>query len=191
MAPIERKLTLAAAGLALTLGLPTVARAEPAESRAEPARSRAKEWGLGTQWQWAQGKAMPGVTLRLGGGLWSGVLETSLIWLTEPDPERRFRFLGSQLGAFLMVRPLSVGRVDLAVGLGVDYYPLWNVHGDEWQLAFAARASGHVWLTSKVGLFATARAYPVSTSGLDLGTHRDGSLALPVLLATGLEWRLQ
>jgi hypothetical protein len=171
------------AGVALGLGLPRAASAEEA-------RSRAKESGFGAQWQWAEGKAMPGVTLRLGGGLWSGVLETSLIWLTEPDPDQRVRFLGSQFGAFLMVRPLSVGRVDLAAGLGADYYPLWNIHGDEWQLALAARASMHVRLTSNMSLFGTARAYPISTSGLELGTRRDGAAALPVLFGAGVEWRL-
>ena len=182
MGSIKHLLTLTS--LALGLGLSTVAHAAPGDSRA-------KEGGLGAQWQWAQGKAMPGITLRLGGGLWSGVLETSLIWLTEPDPDRRVRFLGSQFGAFLMVRPLSLGRVDLAAGLGVDYYPLWNVHGDEWQLALAARASVHVRLSSNMSLFGTARAYPLSTGGLELGTQRDGSAALPVLFGTGLEWRLQ
>jgi hypothetical protein len=179
---IEHLPAAAAASLLLALGFPSLARAAPTGCRT-------KEAGLGAQWLWVQGKAMPGLTLRLGGGLWSGVFETSLIWLTESDPERRFRFLGSQVGGFLMVRPLSAGRVDLAAGLGLDYYPLWNVHGDEWQLALAARASGHVWLSSNLAVFATARAYPISTSGVELGTRRDGSSALPVLFGTGLEWR--
>jgi hypothetical protein len=184
MGSIKQLLTLAALNVGFALGIVTSAHAAPAESRA-------KETGFGAQWQLVQGKAMPGITLRLGGGLCSGVLETSLIWLTEPDPERRVRFLGSQFGAFLMVRPLSVGRFDLAAGLGVDYYPLWNVHGDEWQLALAARASGHVRLSSSMSLFGTARAYPLSTRGLELGIQRDGSAALPVLFGTGIEWRLQ
>lgn len=181
MGLIKRPFILA--GLVLGITAPSPAYATPSESRSQ-------ESGLGAQWQWVQGKAMPGVTLRLGGGLWSGVLETSLIWLTEPDPERRVHFLGSQFGAFLMVRPLSVGRVDLAAGLGADYYPLWNIHGDEWQLALAARVSAHVRLTSNMSVFGTARAYPLGTSGLELGTRRDGSAALPVLFGTGLEWRL-
>jgi hypothetical protein len=181
MGSIKRLLTLAS--LAFGLGFPSLAQADAGDSRA-------KEAAFGAQWQWAQGKAMPGITLRLGGGLWSGVLETSLIWLTEPDPDRRIRFLGSQLGALLMVRPLSVGRVDVALGLGVDYYPLWNVHGDEWQLALAARASGHVRLTTNMSLFGTARAYSLTTRGLGLGMERDGSAGLPVLFGTGIEWRL-
>jgi hypothetical protein len=192
MAFVKYLSALAATGLAL--GLSTVVHAAPVEpdfTTDEGAGPKLGEGGLGVQWQWVQGKAMPGITLRLGRGLWSGVFETSLIWLTEPDPERRYRFLGSQFGAFLMVRPLRVGRLDLAAGFGLDYYPLWNIHGDEWQLALAARASGHVRLGSNVSLFGTARYYPVSTSGVELGTRRDGSFALPVLFGTGLEWRIQ
>lgn len=191
MAFIHHLSALAVASVAF--GLPITAGATPTEEapleHPLPRESRAGEAGFGVHWQWAQGKAMPGITLRVGRGLWSGVFETSLIWLTEPDPARRHRFLGSQLGAFLMVRPVHVGRVDLAAGLGLDYYPLWNIHGDEWQLALAARASGHFWISSDVGLFGTARYYPVSTRGVELGTHRDGSLALPVLFGTGIEWR--
>lgn len=185
MASYKRRFLVGASSVTFAFCWPSPARAEEAVVR------RSGEAGIGAQWQWLQGKAMPGITLRLGQGLWSGVFETSLIWLTEPDPEHRYRFLGSQVGGFLMVRPLRAARFDLATGLGVDYYPLWNVHGDEWQLALAARASGHVWLNSRVGVFGTVRAYALSSSGLELGTQRDRSRALPVMFGTGVEWRTQ
>jgi hypothetical protein len=59
---------------------------------------------VGGHWLFAAGKAMPGLTLRAGKGLWWGAFETSLVWLTEADPEGRFELLGNQLGGFVMVR---------------------------------------------------------------------------------------
>lgn len=131
---------------------------------------------------------MPGVALRIGKDLWWAEFETSLIWLTESDPDRRFQFLGSQLGGFFMIRPLEVGRGELAAGLGLDFYPLWNIHGDERQLALALRAAGRVRMSPHVGLFATARAYPLGTRGVQLGVHRDRTHGLPILFGTGAEW---
>lgn len=141
---------------------------------------------LGAQWFWVEGKAMPGLTLRAGKGLWWATFETSLVWLTERDPGRS-SFLGSQLGGFFSVRPLHTRRLELDAGLGVDAYPLWNIHGDEWQVALALRGSGHFRITRNVGLFATARVYPIATRGLELGVRRDGSTGLPVLFSTGIE----
>lgn len=139
----------------------------------------------------AQGKVVPGVTLSAGRGLWWLTLETSLLWLTERDPERRYTFLGSQLGGFFMVRPLRMRRLELEVGLGADAYALWNIHEDEWQVAFAARVAAHVPITSSVALFGTARAYPFSSGGVELGVERDGSNAWPVLFGGGVEWKIR
>jgi hypothetical protein len=55
-------------------------------------------------------------------------------------------------------------------------------------VAFAVRVAAHGWITSRLGLFGTVRAYPVSTDGLELGTKRDGSSGLPLLFGAGLEW---
>jgi hypothetical protein len=145
---------------------------------------------LGAQWLWASGKAMPGVSLHVGRRwVWFDV-ETSLIALTEPAPDDDIDFLGSQLGFYAMVRPLYGERGELAAGLGSDLYALWNIHGDEWQGSFSVRVAGGVWVSRRIGLFATARAYPVASSGLELGVERDGSRGLPILFGTGIEWRL-
>jgi hypothetical protein len=133
---------------------------------------------------------MPGLALRFGQGLWSGALEASLIWLTAavPNQVQGRSFLGSQVGFFITVSPLHTARYELAIGPGVDFYPLWHIHADERQIAFALRASGHWRIAGTVGLFGSARCYLVSSRGLDLGTQRDGSGALPVLFSSGAEW---
>lgn len=156
---------------------------------ASPPPRRASEAAFGAHWFWVEGKAMPGVTLRAGRGLWWAAFETSLIWLTQPDPNHS-SFLGSQLGGFVLVNPVRTSRIELMAGLGVDAFPLWNIHGDEWQVAMAVRASGHFRISSNFGVFATARAYPLSTRGLELGVRRDHSTAWPVLFGTGVEWHL-
>jgi len=149
------------------------------------------EGAIGSQWFWASGKAMPGLTLRAGKGLWWLDLEASLIHLTQSSNELDVHFLGNQFGLFAMVRAKPVKRLELAAGLGADIYALWNIHGDEWQVALALRTTAHFALSSRVGLFGTARGYPLSTRGLELGTYRDGSSGVPVLFSTGIEWRLQ
>jgi hypothetical protein len=158
---------------------------------ARGAQGNSGEGALGSQWFWASGKAMPGLALRAGKGIWWLDLEASLIHLTQSSNELDVHFLGNQFGLFAMVRAKPMKRLELAAGLGADIYGLWNIHGDEWQVALALRTTAHVALASRVGIFGTARAYPLSTGGLELGTYRDGSSGLPVLFSTGIEWRLQ
>jgi hypothetical protein len=157
------------------------------DEEASPAPSSGQA-AIGAQWLWASGKAMPGLLL---GGSYRMVrfdIETSLIALTDKAPEFETQFLGSQFGFHLMLRPLYDERWEVAGGLGTDCYSLWNIHGDAFEAALSARISGHFWISERVGVFATARAYPVATSGLELGTSRDGSGGLPVLFGTGIEW---
>jgi hypothetical protein len=162
---------------------------EPA-AEARPAPLRVKT-ALGAQWLWASGKAMPGVLLRAGHRTVWFDFETSLIALTEAAPEFDTRLLGSQLGFYLTFRPVYSRRWELATGLGSDVYSLWNVHGDEWQAALSARVAGHFWLFERSGLFVTARVYPITSSGVELGVTREHARGLPVLLGTGVEWRFQ
>jgi hypothetical protein len=178
----------------IAIGLSLVARSAIAQgteavSESGTTRSTARlDAGAGVHWLWAQGKAMPGITLRLGGRWLAGEGEAGLIWLTERDPDRDRRFLGGQLGAHLSVTPVANHRFRLGGGLGGDFYPLFNIHGDEWQFALALRARGDVRVARKVWLFGTARAYPLHSNGLELGVNRARSNGLPVLFGTGIEW---
>lgn len=159
-------------------------------NEASPADSSG-EGAIGAQWLWAVDKAMPGLLL---GGTYRMVrfdFETSLVALTEPAPEFDSQFLGSHFGFHLMIRPLYDERWEVAGGLGTDCYSLWNIHGDMFEAALSVRLAGHFWISKRVGVFATARAYPLTTSGLGLGSFRDGSSGLPVLFGTGVEWRFQ
>jgi hypothetical protein len=178
----------------IAIGLSLVARSaiaqgtEAASERGTTRSTASLDAGAGVHWLWAQGKAMPGMTLRLGGRWLAGEGEAGLIWLTERDPDRDRRFLGGQLGAHLSVTPVANHRFRLGGGLGGDFYPLFNIHGDEWQFALALRARGDVRVARKVWLFGTARAYPLHSDGLELGVNRARSNGLPVLFGTGIEW---
>jgi hypothetical protein len=145
---------------------------------------------LSVQAFWAQGKVMPGAALGLRFGAVELDLEASLLWLTEPAPPRGITFLGNQVGAHLMFLPVRERYFDFGVGLGGDFYWLWNVHGDAVEPALALRAEGNLWLAPRLGVHAAARAYPWKSSGLELGTTRADEEALPVLFSTGITWRL-
>ena len=179
---------LVAAGIALVACSATAQDAEPASETGTPRSAARLDAGAGAHWLWAQGKAMPGMTLRLGGRWLAGEGEAGLIWLTERDQDRDRRFLGGQLGAHLSVTPVANHRFRLGGGLGGDFYPLFNIHGDEWQFALALRARGDVRVARNVWLFGTARAYPLHSDGLELGVDRARSNGLPVLFGTGIEW---
>jgi hypothetical protein len=184
-------LALAAACEAPPVGFPEDAQTPDAEvERPSPATVKGQA-ALGAQWLWAAEKAMPGILLRAGHRtLWFD-FETSLIALTDPSPAFDARLLGSQFGFYLMFRPLYAKRWEIATGLGSDIYSLWNVHGDEWQAAFSARVAGHFWFLDRAGIFVTARAYPIATSGLELGVTRERARGLPILFGTGVEWRFR
>lgn len=152
---------------------------------------------LGPQWFWASQKAMTGAMLRAARGRWSGAFEASLIFDTDGRsndarrPEQDSAFLGAQFGIYLMASPIQNQRFELSLGAGVDYYRLWGIHASAWELALAARVAGHLRLIAGFGVFVSARVYPLSSSGLELGSYRDGEHGLPVLFSTGIEWRVQ
>lgn len=151
-------------------------------------RPRVRSW-LGAQNLFVEDKVMPGLTWRVGYRVVWLDLEGSFVWLTRESPTLGTSFLGNHIGAHVMLAPLRVGGVLLRAGLGGDFYPLWNVHGDEWQAALTLRASAHVPLTKRVNVFGTARAYLVESDGVELGVDRQGGSRMPVLFSLGLEWR--
>jgi hypothetical protein len=160
---------------------------EPERAPASPTDRAA----IGAQWLWASGKAMPGVALGGAYRLLRFGVEASLVTLTEPSHEFETRFLGNEFGLHVMVRPLYGKRWEIAAGMGGDWYSLWNIHGDLHEAALSVLGAGRFRFSEQVGAFVTARAYPLTTAGLELGTARDGSWRVPILLGTGIEWSIR
>jgi hypothetical protein len=152
-------------------------------------------WGgfdrvVGTaQWFWVQGKAMPGFELGLGREWFELDLELSFVTLTDRSSDIDGRWAGNQLGAFAMFMPVRERWLDLSVGLGGDFYFLWGVHSDAREAALTPRAVVRLWPTEDLAISLTARSYLVHSTGLELGTERNGSSGPPVLLSTGITWR--
>jgi hypothetical protein len=170
---------------------PGDATPEPPSDEPEKPKGPTIQGAAGLHWLFASGKAMPGITLRAGHRLFWFDFETSLVFLTERSEAFDTSLLGSQLGFYFAFRPLYGKRGELTTGVGSDVYGLWNLHGDSWEVSLSLRLAGHAWLTEKFGVFATARAYPLATSGLELGTKRDGTRGWPVMFGTGVELRFQ
>jgi len=172
--------------------LPPVAVPVPIEATqqtAEPAQDSGLAARSGLQWLLASGKAMPGI-FGSAGGRWVLVgMEAGLIWTTQPVPNDPTRFLGSQLALFVLGMPYASPWFDLALGSGVDAYPLWGINLDTWEVALSLRAHANLWITRKFGLFVHARAYPLQTAGLELGTARDEREGSPVLFGIGVTVR--
>ena len=194
---ISRLATLACA-LASLLCLPGIARAEtttgldvdtetePASAALVPSADRVLATG---QWFWLQGKAMPGIELAAGRGLFELDLELSFLTLTEPSRDLDASFLGNQLGAFLMLTPLRGRYFDLNIGLGGDLYLLWGIQSGVSEAALTPRVVARIWPFENLGLTFTARSYLLHSGGVDLGTARDGSSGPPLLFSTGITWR--
>jgi hypothetical protein len=160
-----------------------------ASEDAEPPPDLHRNLGLGAQWFLIQDKIMPGLAVR-GGKQWIwGHFETSFLFATESSPALDGSALGSQFGLYAAISPLNVERGEIHLGLGPDLYWLWGIHGDQWEIALSTRVSGHFWITRQLGTFASARFYPLSSNGLELGTTREGDAGIPVLFTLGLEWR--
>lgn len=156
---------------------------------ARPLPSLHRNLALGAEWFLIQDKIMPGLELRGGKGWIWGHFETSFLFSTESSPALDSSAMGNQFGLYAGLSPLNVERAEIHLGLGMDMYWLWGIHADQWELALSTRVSGHYWFTRQLGAFASARLYPASTDGLELGTTRDGDAGIPVLFALGLEWR--
>ncbi len=141
------------------------------------------------QWFWVQGKAMPGFELGLGRERFELDVELSFVTLMERSSELDGRWVGNQLGVFAMFSPVRERWVDVSLGLGGDFYLLWGVHSDASEVALAPRAVLRLWPSEQLAISVSARSYVLHGSGLELGTARDGSASLPLLLSTGITWR--
>jgi hypothetical protein len=145
---------------------------------------------LGAQWFFVQDKSLFGPILR-GGYEWFWVHTESSFLTAKESPTFSGGILGNQFGIYAAVSPLNTDRAEFHLALGGDFYWLYRIHGDLWEAALSARASGHFWFSRQLGAFATVRAYPASSGGLELGTDREGEGGMPILLSIGLEWRPQ
>jgi hypothetical protein len=146
---------------------------------------------LGSQYFLVEGKNMPGATLQVGSGLFALELETTLMWTATAPAELDVSFLGMELGASLLLVPLRTSRVRMSAGLGADIYLPWEIHDEQRYAALSAKVALHGWISRELGVFGTARAYPLHHDGLELGVSRGGDDALPVLFTAGIAWRLR
>lgn len=190
----------AALGLALSLAsMPAVAgeldgSTAPSEadvSTTPDAPMREADVIIGSQYFLVEGKTMPGLTLQVGSGLFALELETTLMWTATAPAELDVSFVGMELGASLLLVPLRTERLRVSAGLGTDIYLPWEIHHEQRYAALAAKVALHGWLTRELGVFGTARVYPLHHEGLELGVSRGGDDGLPVLFTTGLAWRLR
>ncbi len=144
-------------------------------------------WGS-AGWFWVSEKAMPSFGLFVG-DLFGLQLSVSPIWTTDDDRAADDDFLGAKFGIFAMVRPYTQERIDLRVGIGTDIYYLGGINKDIGEAAFAMTADVTGWVTETLGLYAGVRGYPFATTGLELGTDRNGDGGLPLLFETGIRFR--
>ena len=160
----------------------------PASDASEKKPTSPHQALLGAQAFWAVSKVMPGIVLRfdLHRFFWLDA-EAGLVFVTNPPPGHD-AFVGSPFGTHVLVAPIRTQRVEFGAGLGVDVHYLWGLNSDVAEVAFSALVSGNYWITPKLGVFGSARVYPIATTGLDLGKFRDGSAGLPMLFATGVAW---
>ncbi|HWP04659.1 MAG TPA: hypothetical protein VNN72_02905 [Polyangiaceae bacterium] len=160
-----------------------------ADANAPPKPCPTCRHALGAQALWVTGKFIPEVSGRFDFHRWFWVdAELGLVFLLDPPPGEDRVVLGSPLAAHLVFVPYRSRIVELGLGAGADLHLLYGVGKGIVEVALALKAIGHVWVTPRLGLFGSARVYPVATEGLGLGEKRDGSRGLPVLFATGVEW---
>ena len=144
---------------------------------------------LGAQALWVSGKFIPEINGRYDPNRWFWLdAELGLVFLLDPPPGDDRVVLGSPLAAHFVFVPYRTRSVELGLGAGADLHLLYGVGKGIVEVALAVKAIGHVWVTPRLGLYGSARVYPIATNGLGLGEKRDGSRGLPVLFATGVEW---
>jgi len=164
---------------------PNDAEAVPAPPKPCPGCRHA----LGGQALWVTGKFIPEIYARYDPNRWFWVdMEFGFVFLVDPPPGEDRVVLGSPLAAHFMFVPYRTRVVELGLGAGGDLHLLYGIGKGIAEVALAVNATGHVWVTPRLGVFGSARVYPVATNGLGLGEKRDGSRGLPVLFGTGVEW---
>lgn len=163
------------------------------ELEAEPGAAQvwSPDVGLGGQVFGVDGKAMAGLSLRVGDGLFWGELEFTPIWLSKRSPDFDGSFLGNQWGFYFSLAPLRTRFVEGLVGVGLDLFHLWGIHSDELFAALSFKAGVHVRPAASVSIFATARSYALHSEGVELGTYRNGERTIPVVGTVGTEWRFE
>ena len=157
----------------------------------EGARAWRPDVGLGAQVFGVSGKAMTGLSLRVGDELFWGELEFSPIWLTQTSSDFDGSFLGNQWGFYFSLAPLRTRFVEGLLGVGLDVFHLWGIHSDESFSALAFKAGVHVRPTRSTSVFATVRSYALHSSGLEMGTYRDRDRTVPAVGTLGVEWRFE
>jgi hypothetical protein len=143
---------------------------------------------VGGQGFWAAGKVMPGIRAWAGWEYIGVDAEASLIFLSKEAPDHK-GLLGSQLGLYVSARPLWKSRVEVLAGAGMDFYPLFMIHGDLIERALSLKLDAHFWVIPSLAIGGGARVYPVASDGLELGTTREYEKGLPVMFTTGFLWR--
>jgi hypothetical protein len=146
---------------------------------------------LGAQVYNPRGKLMAGPVLRVGENLFWVAIEFSPIWLVEESPDFDGSALGNQWGFHFELAPVRTPRFELLGGLGLDVYHLWGIHGDEVLFGMTLKLHAQFRMSERASMFGTLRAYPLSSSGLELGRDRRGDMLVPVLGSLGVEWRWQ
>ena len=168
-------------------------RADESSAEAEPdgAPESNVDLGVGAQVFGVSGKAMVGLSLRLGDGLYWGELEFTPIWLTRTSTDFDGSFVGNQWGFYFSLAPLRTRYVEGLVGVGLDLFHLWGVHSDELFTALSFKGGVHVRPAPSVSVFLTVRSYAWHSGGVELGTYRDGERTVPVVGTLGVEWRFE
>lgn len=168
-------------------------RDEPsaATAEADAAPGWSPDVGLGAQVFGVSGKAMTGLSVRVGDGLFWGELEFTPIWLTQSSADFDGSFLGNQWGFYFSLAPLRTRFVEGLVGVGLDLFHLWGIHSDEAFTALSFKAGLHARPTASVSIFATVRSYALHSSGVELGTYRNGERTVPLVGTLGSEWRFE
>lgn len=180
---------------------PEVSPADAAwHERDEPSAAAAEEeaapgWspdvGLGAQVFGVSGKAMVGLSLRVGDELFWGELEFTPIWLTKSSSDFDGSFLGNQWGFYFSLAPLRTRFVEGLLGVGLDVFHLWGIHSDEAFTALSFKAAAHARPTPSISIFASVRSYALHSAGVELGTYRNGERTVPVVGTVGSEWRFE
>lgn len=157
------------------------------KSNATPGAIDVDVWGS-AGFFWVSGKAMPNFSLSLGQLFW-GEVGVAPIWSTDEFDGSDDRFLGAKFGLLGMIRPYSNRWVDLRAGIGADIYYLAGINGDVSEASFVVVGDATAWATKRIGFFGGVRVYPLATTGLELGTDRNGDVGSPLLFETGIRFR--
>ena len=97
-------------------------------------------------------------------------------------------FLGSILGLHFLHRRSIGDGLQLRLGGGLDYWPLYGIHSEESMLglAFVSELRGRI--APQAQFFLRSRYYVLKSDGLQPGVDRAGNESAPLVWSTGLVW---